>query len=418
MKVGDTDDSLASRYQAATRKVNLLTSLRETVALAPGCDILPAQWAAIDSPLAAAAARLTALLKQAEERFLPRLHDASARRRLNAFLGKLEVVLSRSLSFFDTFVDILSQRHLPEVGVLLRGCDALAYDALRRDHPALTTLEPPLVYLDRGFGASTLRQGLAVSGRELNPVQTIQIPYTKLREKYNLTSVIHEVGHAAMARLGLTTALPEALGDALARAGAPQPLSSLFRLWSREIGPDFWVFCNCGSAAAWSVRDILSLDPARVLEVSLTDPHPPPYLRVLLAFEWCRQQWGRGDWDVWAEEWTALYPLEGATPRSRQLLVLAERWLPTVARTLLGAGFTVLDHRPLTSLFQMDALAPTRIARRIQEALRTSVLDLSGLSPCGQLAVFNGLRARGVLPAAALDRLMTRWLRLLATRPA
>jgi len=407
---------LSLRYWAANRKVKLLTSLRATVALGPDADILPSQWAAIESPLAAAAARLSALLEGAGERYLSRLHDSRACQAFNAFLGKLEVALSRSLSFFDTFVDILSQRHLPEAGVLLRGCDVLAFDSLNQDHPALAALERPLVYLDRGFGASTLRQGVTLSGRERNPLQTIQVPYTKLCEKYNLTSVLHEAGHAALARLGLTTALPNAIGEALVREGAPRPLPHLFRLWSREIGPDFWVFCNCGAAEAWSARDILSLDPARVLNVSTSDPHPPPYLRVLLGFEWCRQQWGRGEWDDWADEWTALYPLDEATPRDRRILTEGARLLPVVARTLLRTGFTELNQKPIVSLFHLGAISPTRIDRRIREATATGILDLSGLSPCGQLAVFNAIRARGALSATALDRLMTRWLRLLAER--
>lgn len=64
-------------------------------------------------------------------------------------------------------------------------------------------------------------------------------------------------------------------------------------------------FCNCGAAQASSVMEILTLPGRRVYRVSATDPHPPPFLRVLIAFEWCRHEWGRGDWDDWEREWIA-----------------------------------------------------------------------------------------------------------------
>ena len=409
-------DHLHQRYQAADRKIRLLTSLRETVALGPGADITPAQWRAIEAPLAGAEHRLSSLLRRAGEHYLGRLYDPGARRGLNAFLGSLEVAVSRALGFFDTFVDILSQRHLPEAGALLRGCDELAFDALDRPHPALTALARPLVFLDRGFGASTLREGVALGDRTRNPLQTIQIPYTKLREKLTLTSVMHEAGHAAMARLELNTALPAAVADALGRAGARARVQQAFALWMREIGPDFWVFGTCGVAAASGVREILGLAPARVLGVSPGDPHPPPYLRVLLHFEWCRQQWGRGPWDDWETDWLALYPVDTAPPLDRAILAAGRRLLPVVAATLLRERLAVLDDRPLPALFEWNALAPGGIAHRARSAAASGVVDLSGLSPCAHLAVFRALKDGGVVGDEGLDRLMTAWLHALGRR--
>jgi hypothetical protein len=409
-------DALRQRYLAARSKVELLSTLRETVALGPYADVTPAQWRAIAAPLAAAEHRLASLLRRAGERHLRRLHELQARRALNAFLGRLEVALSQSLTFFDTFIDILSQRHLPGAGVLLRGCDELAFDSLNKNHPALATLARPLVFLDRGFGASTLREGVPLYDRARNPLQTIQIPYTKLREKYNLTSVVHEAGHAAMVRLGLDVALPRAVRESLGSAGAPPALQGLFALWTKEIGPDFWVFGNCGTAAASGIREILSLPPTRVLGVSLTDPHPPPYLRVLLAFECCRQQWGKGEWDDWEEDWLLLYRRDEASTRDQKILAAGQRLLPVVAATLLRARWPVLNEGPLPSLFDLDAIAPAGIAARVKRARTTGVLDVSGLSPCGQLAIFRAVRDGGALSDGALDRLMTTWLRHLATR--
>jgi hypothetical protein len=125
----------------------------------------------------------------------------------------------------------------------------------------------------------------------------IQIPYSRLESKYDLTSIIHETGHEAIVRLDLVSMIPKALRLALQRVGAPKLLQDLFSLWSSEIGPDFWTFCNTGIAQSTSIREILSLPPRHVFNFSWTYPHPPPYLRVLPSFEWCRQLWGKGTWD-------------------------------------------------------------------------------------------------------------------------
>jgi hypothetical protein len=182
----------------------------------------------------------------------------------------------------------------------------------------------------------------------------------------------------------------------------------------REIAPDFWGFCNCGTAQASSVMEILTLPKERVFKVSSMDPHPPPFLRVLLAFEWCRQQWGSGDWDEWEKQWLTTYPLEEASAKDRKVLVAGRRYLSTVSRALFQTRFNTLDQRTIPSLFDLDSIAPLRLERCIREAESSGILDLSGLSPCGQLALFRTLRNKSKLSEQALDRLMTTWLITLA----
>jgi hypothetical protein len=405
---------LQRRFVSVSNKVKLLTSLRACVGLRAEQEISPSQWSAIEGPLATVAGRLHAELKSQGRRHLRQLHQARSQKELAQLLARTEVALASCFVYFDTFVDLLSQRHLPEMGRLLAGCDVLAWDALKKDHPALAALEKPLVSFNRGFGASILREGVTLPDGTPNPLATIQIPYTKIRDKYNLTSILHEAGHLALVQLGLSECLPGALHDALADAGAPEVIGKLFALWCLEIGPDFWGFCNCGSAEASGVMEILTLPSPRVFQVSAGDPHPPPFLRVLLAFEWCRQQWGAGDWDVWEQQWRMRYPLSEAGRGDRKVLATALRYLPAIARVLLHTPFEVLGRRSIPSLFDLQAVAPTRLERVTHDAEATGVLDLSQFSPCGQLAVFRMLRDKSTLSEEALDRLMTTWLVTLA----
>lgn len=397
------------RYEALKIKTETLSSLRGLVALPPEHDITRRQWSILESQLSAAEARIQSKLKRATKQYLPQVDDPQIARRLNAIYGEIEMELSRVFPFFDTYMDILTQRHTPEIGPLLAGCDVLARDALKKDHPAMDIIESPLVYCDRGFGASVLREGVLLPDLTPNPMPLIQIPYSRLKEKYNLTSIIHEAGHEAMVRLGLITSVPKALRHALEKAGAPDSILDLYALWTKEIDPDFWAFCASGIAEAAGTRDILSLPPALVFRISWMDPHPPPYLRTLLSFDWCRQVWGKGEWDNWEKEWLELYPLEDAPVETQELLKKFIKYIPVVSRTLLNTKFRVLSGRKIPDLFNLSTLAPVEL-RRIALTADSGVLDLKRLSPCAQLGVFRLIREQGKLNEERIDKIMTRWL--------
>lgn len=396
-------------------RVESFSALRGLVNLPPHHDISKRQWTVIESELKVAEARLLARLKAGARAYLPQAHTPKVARTLNALLGSLELEMSRAFSFFDTYMDVLTQRHTPELGPMLAGCDVLAWDSIHKDHPALAIVEPPLVYCDRGFGASTLREGVMLPTQIPNPMPLVQIPYSRLKEKYNLTSICHEVGHEAMVRLGLVGTVPKAFRKALRRAGAPTAIQDLFALWSSEINPDFWTFCSCGMAEAGAIREILTLPPSQVFRLSWTDPHPPPYLRVLLAFEWCRQVWGRGVWDDWEREWLELYRLKNAAPETRNILTKARDYLPLISRVLLHTRFRVLNGKALPDLFNLSDLAPSEL-RRAASTFRGGALNLKGLRPSAHLAVFRVLRDQGKLKEEEIDQLMSKWLLKLAAQ--
>ncbi|MDY0883487.1 hypothetical protein ACFPL7_11050 [Dongia soli] len=377
--------------------------------LPPQQDISERQWAVLEPQLAAATARLSARVKRATDQLLPHIDDGRATRRLNAALGQIELDLSRAFLFFDTYMDVLTQRNSAELGAILRGCDALAMDAMRRDHPALGIIEPPLVYCDRGFGASIVRESVPFPDTSPNPMPLLQIPYGRLKEKHNLTSILHESGHQALARLQLVSALADTLRDALARAGAPEQIRHLYALWSFEIGPDFWAFALSGIAEAAAIRDLFALPSGHALRVSYHDPHPPPYLRALLTFDWCRRAWGQGAWDDWERQWLAAYPLDAAPTETRRVLLQARRFIPVVGQTLFDTRFRVLGRRRLLDLFDLAPLAPNELKRRAS-GIRGGKLDLTGLAPSVQLAVFRMVREWYPIGEAQLDRLMSDWL--------
>jgi hypothetical protein len=400
-------ESLMHSYKALLQRIRGLSNLRNMVGLPSEVDITSGQWLAIEGRLKTVEHNLAAEMKQAARAHLQDWgKDDKAARCFQHHIGQTEVALTQAYLFFDTFLDVLTQRHMPEMGRLLKGCDVLALDAIRRDHPALSLVEPPLVSVNRGFGASIAREGVKIPGGYTNPLGLIEIPYTRLMEKYNLTSILHEAGHEVMVRLGLKETLPVMVKAAMSRRGATKEIQDYYALWMSEIGPDFWTFLCSGIAAAGGIREILILPPSMMYRVSWADPHPPAWLRVLLNFEWCRQVWGAGIWDDWEREWLTLYPLNLAPEESRKLLDEGYQMLPAVARALLQTRFKTLGGKPMTSLFDLTSIHPERLKQRINP----DGIDLRGLRPSAQLGVFRMMKQEQTLPVAKLDRLMGNWL--------
>lgn len=411
---GGTGGLLAGRIASLRFRLEALGGLRALLQLPPEADLTARQWSVIDAQLGAARARLTGQLERASRAHLPSAAGAGPRaapaaRELNAAVGQLELELAKAYVLFDTYMDVLTQRASPELGPLLRGCDAVARDALDRDHPALQLVERPVVSCDRGFGAAIMRAGVPLPDGSVNPLPLIQLPYARLREKHNLTSLLHEAGHEALVRLKLRGALAAAAHAGLDAAGAPRLLCELFATWMGELGPDFWGFCCSGVAQPGSVREVLALPPAQAFRIAGLDPHPPPWLRVLFAFECARQQFGRGVWDDWEGAWDALYPLAHAPAPARALLGRARAQLPRVARLLFRTRFAVLGGRRLPELFDLDALSPARRPRGGWERPPPPG------RPAAQLAHFRWLREEVGGPEEVQDRAMTRWLLALGT---
>jgi hypothetical protein len=209
--------------------------------------------------------------------------------------------------------------------------------------------------------------------------------------------------------LGLNYTIPNAFKTALINSGAPKEIIDLYVLWSFEIGPDFWGFCCAGIGQTISIKEMLSLPPQRVFYVSRQDPHPAIYIRVLLSIEWCRQQWGRGEWGYWEKEWDTLYPLKFTSKANAETLSRCRKYIPVIARTLLNTRLRVLAGKRIPELFNMTNLAPENLERRACTA-RTGTVNLKGLRPFAQLTVFRLIRNKQKYSEETIDKAMTDWI--------
>lgn len=397
------------KIESLRTRARLLTQLRKMVGLKPHQDIATAQWEILEAQLAAVSSKIRDQLRIYTDRYLSEQYNPQTRQTLINRLGELEMELTSAYTFYDTFMDILTQRLSDDIGPLLRGCDRIAADALKRGFLADTTI-PPLVYCDRGFGASTLREGVHLSKNVPNPIPFIAIPYSRINEKYNLISINHEVGHQALMKLNMVGLWQQVFKTALQRAKAPEVIQDLYANWSKEIVPDFWAFCLSGMAQTCSIRDVLVLPTAMMFSISTLQPHPPSYLRFLVSVECCRQLWGQGDWDDWEIEWLSLYPTTELDDTTRQLITEAKSFIPIVVKALLTTKFKKLNNKPLTSLFDMSVLTPEKL-KKLANTEGVASTGFKALPIGAQLAVFRLMREKRQIRQMDIDTLMDSWLK-------
>ncbi len=397
-----------NKIESLRTRAKALTKLREDIALPPERDLKKEQWEALEGQLASVSNGLLQRLRTYTDRFLADRENPQVRRQLVEFLGRLELEVTEAFNFYDTYMDLLTQRLSRPVGELLRGCDAIAFDGFRRGFLADITV-PPIVYCERGFGASTLRENINILPNVPNPMQFIAIPYSRLLEKYNLISIYHEVGHQALVKLNFPQLFEKVFDEQLARAGATALLRSLFKNWSRELAPDFWAFCLTGMAQTASLRDILFLPQKYTTCINPAQTHPPAYVRFLVSVSWCRHLWGKGDWDDWEREWKETYPLSSLDKITRDVVLSVERFLPLIAKIYCDTRYRKLDNKPLASLFSLADLAPNALqAMANDKAIDTAAFKSK---PIGfQLAVFRLMREDRQYKQTYLDARMREWL--------
>lgn len=401
--------SILQKIESLRTRARLLTHLRQTLSLKPHQDISPEQWEVLETQLATVSNKIRQQLRIYTDHYFSERYDAKMQQVLMNRLGELEMELTTAYGFYDTFMDILTQRLSDEIGTLLRGCDVIAAFGLQRGSLEDITV-PPIVYCDRGFGASTLREGVNISPHTPNPIPFIAIPYSRLAEKYNLVSISHEVGHQALAKLNMVEIWQKVFHDVLKKNEASPMICSLYANWSKEILPDFWAFCLSGMAQTCSLRDVLVMPSAMMFSISPAQPHPPSYIRFLVSVEWCRQLWGKGDWDEWEKEWITIYPLSILDETTRQIIEEAKRFIPFIGKAMLQTTFKKLNNKPLTSLFDLSILEPNSMKKyaTTEGVLSKAFKEL----PLGvQLGIFRLLREKRQVKQADIDKLMTAWLK-------
>jgi hypothetical protein len=372
--------------------------------MVPAAGISPLAQTAIERHLAEGRRELRGRVRN----FLEWLHGPEGQRASPAEQQRrftfLRLRFNAVLSQFDLFADVLTQRSEHETGVWLSGLDVVAADALSL--PDYYPSPSVVCYLDRGVGAAIRRARTRLPGGGDNPVAIIRVPRERMVGSGIASSLVHEVGHQAAALLDLVDSLRLELRR---RAG------NIWRLWERwisEIVADFWAVGRVGITSTLGLLSVVSLPSFFVFRINTDDPHPTPWVRVMLSCAIGQAMFPHPQWARLAACWQAFYPVQSTNDEVRAVIGELLQTMPEFVALLTNHRPPSLRGRTLLDVLRAPGLEADRLLtildqwrsepRRIRDASPTLVFAV-----CGQARVAGRLGAYE--ESRLLTRLITRW---------
>jgi hypothetical protein len=319
------------------------------------------------------------------------------------------------LTQFDLMTEVVTQRSESRTGVWLSGLDVLAADALTQS-PLI--VDPPalMVYLARGPGAAIRRARTRLPGGDLNPVGIIRVPRERMIGAVGLSSsLVHEVGHQGAALLGLVETLRKDLAAHRPTAKAAAAVWAHWENWISEIVADLWSVATLGISSTQGMLAVVSLPRFFVFRPSGDDPHPIPYVRVLLSCAMGSVLYPHPQWAALAQTWKALYPVTDLPAARQRELSAIEAGMPAFVRLLLGHRSPVLGGRAVRQLFPVIDRQPARL-RELHRVWRGDVGVMARQQPSLVFAVIGQARVSGALTPEAESALAGALLRVWALR--
>jgi hypothetical protein len=284
------------------------------------------------------------------------------------------------LAQFDTFAEVMTQRSQHEFGVWLSGLDAVAADALAM--PDYFDAPPVLCYLVRGFGAAIRRARTRMPGGGLTPVAIVRVPRERMVGSGIASSLVHEVGHQAAALLDLVTALRPVLRAMQAKGGNEKAAWELWERWISEIVADLWSVGRVGIGSTTGLINVVSLPRPFVFRINTDDPHPAPWVRVLLSCSMGHAMFPHPQWQRLANLWEGYYPLGLQPPGTAALIRSLLDTMPTLASLLVNHRPATLRGRSIAEALGTEARQPARLQalwqwwRREPQAMRRAAPSL------------------------------------------
>jgi hypothetical protein len=274
----------------------------------------------------------------------------------------LRLAFQSALSQFDLFSEVVTQRSEHGNGVLLAGLDTAAAEALML--PGGYFEGPPVVCcLHRGLGGAIRRARTRLPGGGDNPVAIIRIPRERMVGYGIASSLVHEVGHQGAALLRLVESLRDVLRPVRVRTRL-RPAWDLWDRWISEIVADLWSISRIGIGSTLGLVGLVSLPRGLVFRPSADDPHPIPWVRVLLSCAIGDRLYPDPQWDRLAATWRAMYPVGGVPAPLAATIVQLRATMPDLVSLLIDHRPPRLRGRSLREVLRNPELAPPTLLRR------------------------------------------------------
>jgi len=387
-------------------------ALHET--MVPAAAVSVAAQSAIETYLARGRRELRARIHD----FLKWLRSAEGRAadpaEAHTRFAFLRLRFNAVLTHFDVFAIVMTQRSEAEMGVWLSGLDVVARDALSFVGRHFDV--PPVVcYLDRGFGAAIRRARTRLPGGGETPVAIVRIPRERMIGSGIASSLVHEVGHQAAAILDLVAPLRFAFQSISRARGPSAEAAPYWARWIPEIVADFWASALVGVGSTLGLSGVLSLPRAFVFRAGADDPHPIPWIRVMLSCALGDALYPDPQWRRLADVWASYYPLDRLTGDQRRTIALLENTIPVVIETIARHRPRRLNGRSLLDVLPIADRQPQRLRVSYQQ-WRADPSGWRGAAPTLAFAVISQARSDGLLSPESEARLLAELLSYWALR--
>lgn len=320
----------------------------------------------------------------------------------------LKLRFNSILNQLDIFADVLSQRAEHGTGVWVAGLDALAADALKNGR-AYYDIPEIIVFLERGHGAAIRRAKTRLPGGDTNPVAVIQVPRERMVGSGIASSLIHEVGHQGAELLGLISPLKQKMNNLCKSEPDFKEVWSLFEKWMSEITADFWSVAHLGICATHGLMGVVSLPYYFQFRIDGDDPHPAPYLRVMLSCAMGNELYPHPQWKQIEDTWEAFYPSSQLDAAKLSLVSKIKSKTRAFARIIAEFKPEVMKGKKLKEIFPAADRQPDRL-RSYYSAWEKKPEMMNPASPSLVFAVIGQAKADGRITAKAESELLTKHL--------
>lgn len=312
------------------------------------------------------------------------------------------------LDSLDIFADVLSQRSEHETGIWVSGLDVLAKDALKlkgRFYEA-----PPLVcFLERGHGAAIRKSRTRLPGGEMNPVAVIQVPRERMVSSGIASSLIHEVGHQGAAQLNLVSTLRLKIKEVMEDSENKLPWE-LYSRWISEIIADFWSMAHLGIGATVGLINVVSLPKYFMFRIKMDDPHPFPWIRVMLSISFGKAMYPGEQWNKLEQLWYDMYPLEELNDDIQQTIHSLTEILPEFANLVMQHRTKETRGIKLAEIFPYRQRQPHTLRALYRQWKNESTEYLYKAPPSLVFAVIGQAHSDGLISAEEESRVLTSFL--------
>jgi hypothetical protein len=372
----------------------------------PAAGLLPAAQVAIERYLSEGRSHM----RRRVARYLAWLRTDgrnAAPREQQRHFTLLRLGFHASLDELDLFADALTQRSEADTGVWLAGLDVAAQDALTPAAP-FAALPPVVCYLDRGLGGAIRRARTRLPTGGQSPAAIIRIPRERMIGFGIASSLVHEVGHQVAAMLGLVESLRPALQRMQERAPATE--RPAWAYWERTVSEsvaDLHGVARVGIAATLGLIGTVSLPARFVFRIVPDDPHPSPWIRVLLSCAMGQALYPHRQWAELAATWRAMYPPDALDAAPRRALDNLQVSLPRYVDLLVSHSTPAMRGRSLREILASPDRNPATLLAGFK-AWQARPGLIEEVSPTLAFAALGRARITGTLNPGAEDRLLGR----------